>query len=345
MAKLVSSVRIVFGCLAAGSVAGAVALAGCGGDDNSGTPDASSSSSSSSSGGTSSSSSSSGGSSSSSGGSSSSSSSSGGSSSSSGGSSSSSSSSGGGDAGVDATLGSDAGGGGDADAGALACNTAATLLANGGTLLFSFDDGGLSGFTTNPPVDPADAGLTITAVGNATVGNTCPGSIQVTVPFSTVGQKVQVLNALNFPGIPVTGTVLHLALRVLATANADGGADGGADPYQILSGPGATGNYQPYYQAEYATLDGDVPRDDSGAALGYGTQNFNVNNPWATLPEDGGWQMVNVPLLSADGGATTSLYLDQVGVIMYTPPITDAGAAPLPSPVTVQVFIDDIWVE
>jgi hypothetical protein len=191
-----------------------------------------------------------------------------------------------------------------------------------------------------PSQDPLEAGLTPTLVGDPINGNTCPGSIEVTVPFTTTGQKVQLANPINFPGALVTGSVLHMSLRVLPSS---GNTDAG-NLLSILGGPAFAGNIQPYYQGEFATPDGDVPRDDAGAGQSYGTSNFNAGFTWAAI-DAGGWNMVNVPIVTADGGPST-IYLNQIGVIMYTDPNpTDAGFVPLSSPVTVMVSVDDIWVQ
>ncbi len=324
----------VLGALVVACVAGATAT-GCGGDDNGGGNNTSSSNTSTTPGQTSSSSksSTSGATSSTSGSSSSTSSSS----------SSSSKDGGGADAdaggdGGDATL-NDGDAGSDADAAPANCNTAAMLLGDGGTLLFSFDDGGVQSWSLELAKDPADAGFDAAIANNPTMGNTCPGSLEATLTYSTTGQTAGAQVFESTPGLQVTGTAVHMSVKLVIPGDTDGGE------YTMLGGPinGVFGNVQPFIQYTLATPDGAVPFNDAGA-ITYQSGNFNTNLATSSFA-NGAWQNVSVSF-TPDGGPATA-FLNHVVVQLYTPAIVDAGIGPtaLANPVTVQLLIDDVYVQ
>lgn len=233
---------------------------------------------------------------------------------------------------------------------AAACNTALELLGDaGGTLVFSFDDGGITQSlgatgTWSPSVtDPADAGFTVGAEGNATIGDTCPGSLELTIPLTNLGQAAQIgFSYPSPPGIPITATAMHVAFKLVIVNPADAGAAlselvGGNDAeafsylnaYAMWSYPNAADGGAPdasYQKNKYA-----------GPANGLGG-----------FPSDGGWALATVPILEQDGAAVTSpttIYLNQVGIQVAGPQPLDGAPAPLAFPLNVQLFVDDIYFQ
>lgn len=219
------------------------------------------------------------------------------------------------------------------------------------SLFYSFDDGGLSGAVDgvtstwygSVAADPADAGLTAAVTGNATIGDTCPGSLELTVPFTTVGQSAKA--ALGFPsppGVAVTGTALHLALKYAIENEADGAAPNSSE-LSVVNG--AYSYAQAYAQYQIPLSDGAAP-DAAYSGPNFVTSyvTFGYNN----VPTDGGWLLESVPILLTDGGAVTTpttVYLNQIYVQFNDPQVSDAGPAPLASPLTVQFFIDDVYIQ
>jgi hypothetical protein len=234
----------------------------------------------------------------------------------------------------------------------------------GGSLIFSFDNGttsanlGGSGSVswsenTGLRSDPADAGISATVSGSTTLGVTCPGALVATIPFSTLGQSAGVSFNVNSPGAPYTGSLLHMAFKIIIPSDTDGGL------YAALQGPtnGSYGYIVTYVQGTYALADGGVPRDDAGNALQYQSPPAGINYPPLLVPNStpigsSATQQAVLNLnfaVSPDGGPTPmTFYLNQIGARLVVPSITDAGAAPLTSPdggpLTVQLVLDDIWV-
>jgi hypothetical protein len=258
-----------------------------------------------------------------------------------------------GDAG-DAADGSpgDAGDAGDGDATLPPCNTAALLNIDAGNLLFSFNDGSISttvgttptswsaavqtNFNVSPtaPYNPLDAAFDVTGQGSATVGNSCPGSFEFTVPFSTTGQVG--VGQFNYPGngAPYNAKAIHLSIKYVLPDNTDASTAYIPDLSNIGT-DGGNGFIQPFVQWA-------VPPSDGGAPAAYSSQNFSVAIGWSTLPADGGWYPLTVPITGSDGG---TVYLNQIGVQAYDPQFGIDGAVPLPFPATVQFYVDDVWFE
>ena len=232
--------------------------------------------------------------------------------------------------------GSDAGvGGGQADADSGSCVTSPILGGDGGSipvgdggaqLLFGFDNitAVPTGWTTSV-VDPADSGLTASLSVNTSQGHTCPGSLQLTIPFTAFGQQADMKFTYPYPaGTPFTGTQFHFWVKV-ATAG-DAGITVGNEFLQ--------GNGQAYTQWS-------IQGADAGP---YTNQDFvNFYPPVAATS----WQEIVIPLAgcgdsggtNCTGTAPVSIDLNQLGANLLLK-LQDAGA-----PTTVVLLVDDIWLE
>jgi hypothetical protein len=251
------------------------------------------------------------------------------------------------------TSGVDGGDGGDG--GPTPCNTITLLgLADSGTLLFSFDDGGSNPSWTGQVLtaDPLDAGdgsaLKFDATVNTTIGASCPGSIELSTAFTQLGQKGQGYAAYaSPPGLGVTGTAVHFALKMIATNSADGGP---VAPSELVIVDGGGFSYmQAFAQWAPPLADGAAP--DASYVM---NDFFNIPNGFGAFPADGGWVLEAVPIKVADPGdgavsnATTPtlIYLNQIGLVLADPQIAaDGGPMQLPYPVTVKFYADDIYVK
>lgn len=246
---------------------------------------------------------------------------------------------------------------GDAsDTGTTACNTASALLGDAGAVLFSFDDGGITqtipgstvNWSTTVNADPSDAGLTVSKSGDPVTGDTCPGSLLITIPFTTTGQKgtAEVFYP-SPPGFPVTGTALHIALKAVVTNALDGGV---VPTSSLVIADGGNYSYlQAFAQWAPPGPDGGAP---DAAYLGNGYQTFTNlgnGNGWAGFPSDGGWLLSTVPFVVPDGGAATTpmtVYLNHFGLVLLDPTVpTDGGVVGLPFPTTLWLYVDDIYVQ
>jgi len=227
-------------------------------------------------------------------------------------------------------------------------------------ILYSFDDGGLAQTTGTVSVsapwtgsvlaDPADAGLStsFSVEGNPTVGDTCPGSLEITVPFTTVGQGVRASVTYPMP-IPVTATAVHFALKWVIANDLDGSA---AFYDELLLVNGAYSFLQTYAQWQYPLPDGGAPIQAFPPVPGASNDFVNVTNGYGGFPggfpSDGDWLLQTVPLTTPDGGAVTTptlFYLNELGVQLFGPGISDAGPAPLAFPIDLQFFVDDVYVQ
>lgn len=234
------------------------------------------------------------------------------------------------------TSSSSAGEGGVTDAG-----DAGSSCALPGTVLFAFDDGGTGGWMLSSPTsDPADAGF-VPALSYATPGNTCPGSLQISLPFSTLGQKGGAAFPVPYPGMFTNASAVHFSIRAIIPSD----TDGSAVPWNVLVGPanGAYGNLQPFAQYSYATADGAIPTTADGSVITYQQGNYNVNVSISGFM-DGGWQAVTVPITLGDSGAP-GVYLNAIAVQAYDPAVTDAGPAALSQPVTLVLQVDDVYLQ
>jgi hypothetical protein len=344
MAKLEGAILGAFGGIIATAVFVGAAVVGCG-DDTGGTPTdggGADQTSGSSSGGSSSSSSSG--------------SSSGSSSSSSGSSSGGASSSSGGDAGdarapdadaavaLDAEAGVSLEAGPDAEAGVSpgleagadaeagpACTTSTIATADGGSvnvgeggtgkLFYSFDDGVVPPGWAASTTDPTDAGLTATLSVNTTDGHTCPGALQVTIPFTAGGQVGKM--EINLNGPAYRGTTFHAWTKVALPPLADGGAN------TTVQNDFINGNGQVYAQWR-------ITGSDAGL---YSFQDFvNFYPPLFTT-----WREILVPLTGcstcSDDGGPVFFDLAQLGADLEI--IPQDAAAPVPA----VLLLDDIWLE
>jgi hypothetical protein len=237
------------------------------------------------------------------------------------------------------------------------CNSVA-LLGDAGTLLFSFDDGGISAtigtqsanWSSSIIGNPLDASFAVVGGGNATVGEWCPGSFEMVVPFTTLGQGAKGSIAYPGTGAPYNAKALHFSLRLAFPDNTDASTVYLQDLLQV---DGSDFSYlQVFAQWSPAAPDGGAP-DGS-----YQAQNYsNVSpNGYLAFPADGGWTQQTVPITVKDPGdaavsnatAPVAIYLNQIGLQVFDPqaPGGDAaGLAPLPMPLNVQFFVDDVWVE
>ena len=217
---------------------------------------------------------------------------------------------------------SDASNQGDASD-ASSCVTSAILSGDGGSvavgdgganLLYSFDN-----ITQVPSgwvvavTDPADSGLTPTLSVNTTEGHTCPGSLQLTIPFTAFGQQADMKIPQPYPGGTLySGVAFHAWVKVEIPGDAG----------ITVSNEFLQGNGQVYAQW------GQPP--DGGP---YTAQNFvNFYPPAATS-----WQEVVVPI--GDDGGSASIDLDQLGANLQLN-AQDSGA-----PTTAILLLDDIWFE
>jgi hypothetical protein len=242
--------------------------------------------------------------------------------------------------------------GADADATVPPCNTAAVLGIDAGQILFSFNDGGTSvtigtqsvSWTASVAQNDLDAAFAVTGQGNPTVGNSCPGSFEMVVPFSTTGQKAAgVVTYPTPPGVPLNAKAIHLALRYELT-----NTDAGVGELTSIGQDGGGGYVQAYAQWGLPGPDGGVP--DSGF---FANNNF-PSTGWNNLPTDGGWLAFSVPITvtDPDSGAKTAattdvpIFLSQIAVQVADPQFgPEGGPVALPTPVTVHFFVDDVWFE
>ncbi len=119
--------------------------------------------------------------------------------------------------------------GADADA-ATACNSATVLGDGGGTLLYSFGNGVITGWTANVQTpaggllaDGGSAGIATAVAGVVNDGATCPGALALTTTFTDYGQ--QVAAEINFnPTMPITATTVHMSIKLVIPADTDGSA-------------------------------------------------------------------------------------------------------------------------
>lgn len=221
-------------------------------------------------------------------------------------------------------------GNGPVDSGTGACVTSAIVNADGGSvqvgggktpLLISFDNVTQvpTGWVVNT-TDPADSGLTPTLSMNTTDGHTCPGSLQLTVPFTAFGQQADIKFEQPYPtGTPYTGTRFHFWVKVVP----------GSGSNVTVGNEFSQGNGQAYAHWH-------LPGPD---AAPYANQSFTDFYP----PNATSWQEVIVPLVgctmcSGDAGPV-SIDLDQLGADLLLNP-QDSGA-----PATAVLLIDDIWLE
>lgn len=249
---------------------------------------------------------------------------------------------------------SDAGDGGDSTV--PSCNTAALLNIDAGNLLFSFNDGGIAMTVGTQSVNwgvavdmnPLDAGFGAVAQGNPTVGDTCPGSLELIIPFTTTGQGVAGSFAYPGLGVPYNAKAIHFALKFVIANDADASP---AFLQELIQTDGSGFSYlTPYAQWTPALADGGQ------LDASYQAQNFTtaISGGFSGFPSDGGWLLTTVPITAADPGdgavvpvpAPTKIYLNQIGVQLRDPQAgADAGPQPLPFPLTLEFFIDDVWFE
>jgi hypothetical protein len=203
------------------------------------------------------------------------------------------------------------------------CNTAALVLGDAGTLLFSFDNGAYAPFIAmvdlpKPMADAGDGGpaFAVSLKGVTNDGNSCPGALQFTAALSALGQQAEVQANYN-PAPAHTISMVHLALKLVFPDD----LDGSAAPYNGING------LTPFVQWHV------------GDAAAYSSSTFATFVSSATLT-NGGWHQITVPLQS-DGGAI-ALNLDQVGMSILAHNPSDAAVV---LPTTAVVLVDDIWFE
>jgi hypothetical protein len=192
-----------------------------------------------------------------------------------------------------------------------------------GQLIYSFDNGLIpAGWAAATVHDPTDAGI-VGTLSVSTEGHTCGGALQLTIPFSAVGQQVDMV--LNTNGPTYTGTQFHAWIKVEVPPPADGG------PATTVANEFLQGNGQDYSQWRIHGMDAGL----------YSQQNFQNFYPPAYV----GWQEVVIPLTGcANCGATdagvVTFDLAQLGAnLLYN--FTDAGAPPT----TAVLLLDDVWLE
>jgi hypothetical protein len=231
---------------------------------------------------------------------------------------------------------------------------AAVLNIDASDLLFSFDNGNISipvgtqsvSWTAGPASNPLDASFDVAGQGNQAVGNACPGSFEMVVPFSTTGQEA--IAQFKYPdmGVFYNAKAIHFALKMVFPDNTDA-STAFEQELVIFDGAGYS-FYQAFAQWTPAGPDGGI----SDAAAGYSY--FSTPHGYNDFPPDGGWLLVTVPILQTDprdGAVTevtsdTPLLLTSVGAQFTDPEVLpDSSPAPLPFPLNTQFFIDDVWVE
>jgi hypothetical protein len=257
------------------------------------------------------------------------------------------------DTGVDAgTL--DAGDAESADVGVDAgCVTTIPVLADGGVpeLVQGFDTA--TGATTNwnPAVynPPADGGALLGTVSySSTVGDTCPGSIALTVPFIAYDGEKEALE-YDFPGTPTaanfplwTGvTAVHFSVKV-TVESPDGGALTGDAAVVDFAGLNDEGNFAQWGNFGAATYNGSNP----GTGLDFSGTSFAA----------GEWQNVSLVLVDAtqaaadaggfpvpSGGNCQQGNACKFAIQVETPTSVPASGPAVPP--TVTVYVDDIWYE
>ena len=206
---------------------------------------------------------------------------------------------------------------GDLDAGAASDASASdatwsdngcTTEADGGQVLFGFDDG-VAGWFDDPASSPHG-----TVGGTVADGVTCPGALTYTVPFTADGQQSLVdFNWGYTAPSAMYGTKLHFSVKVL-----------------LPGGGGVPGAYQPLLLIQPMML------WDNWAEGDYGM--FEYVNP--TLA-DGQWHEVVIPL-TPDGG-TFLQAVDGFRFLVQTQ-ASDSDAGPA-SPGTAEYLFDDVWLE
>jgi hypothetical protein len=231
-----------------------------------------------------------------------------------------------------------------------------TPVPDGGTLLFSFDDGGITmtvgtatpSWGVRADQNPLDADFDATGAGNATIGASCPGSFEITAPFTTTGQGVVGSFAYPGNGVGYTGKVIHFSLKYIIANNLDGSA---AFLQELTQTDGSGFSYlTPYAQWTPPLADGGQPDAN------YQAQNFSqsVSGGFGGLLTDGGWLEQRVAITTTDPGdgavipvtTPTKFFLNQIGVQLRDPQAgADAGPQPLPFPLDLKFYIDDVWVE
>jgi hypothetical protein len=231
---------------------------------------------------------------------------------------------------------------------------ATVLNVDASNFLFSFDDGRIStivgsqsvSWTAVPSVNPLDASFDVTGRGNPTVGNACPGSFEMVVPFSTSGQ--QAIAQFSFPGVGVLYNVkaIHMALSMVFPDNMD--ASTAFEQELVISEGAGYSFYQAFAHWTPAAPDGGVSA--TGATANYVSTDHQYND----FPTDGGWLLLTVPILQVDPGdgavtqvtSDTPIYLTAVGAQFVDPQVLpDSSPGPLPFPLNTHFFIDDVWFE
>jgi hypothetical protein len=230
---------------------------------------------------------------------------------------------------------------------------AMVLNIDASSLLFSFDDGNIStivgtqsaSWTAGPWSNPLDASFEVTGQGNPAVGNACPGSLEIVVPFSTSGQ--QAITQFDFPGMGIlyNAKAIHMALKMVFPDDTDASA---AFEQELVIAEGA--GYS-FYQA-FARW---TPAAPDGGVSGGPTGNYvSTDHEYNDFPSDGGWLFVTVPIVQTDPGdgaitqvtSDTPLFLTTVGALFTDPQVLpDSSPGPLPFPLNTHFFIDDIWFE
>jgi hypothetical protein len=222
--------------------------------------------------------------------------------------------------------GGKAGNGGSAGAAGAPCVTKFS-----GTVKYSFDNAGSAAQgVLLYPEDPTGKGpglctgpISLSATGfNSTEGHSCPGALELTIPFGSYASPNQITVDVNFGPVDWTAFSLLHAWVKIKTPDA---AVAGTEMLSYLS------------QIQFSVASSSVTT--SNDYKGY-TSSTKLLLGWA----DRGWHEVTLGLIPstnyyANAVLNIGVQIQSVGVKPATP--ADAPDAP---PTTV-VEIDDIWVE